>query len=181
MKPSSGLSFVLVAVTGGLLSAGCGDGYIDSDPVGPPGGPSHVAEPGRGFTEATGAVSPVARPVPEDPDISIHQGPSAAGGDILIYDIKNGFVYDGEASHGILLLNVDRFGIRDAADEVVFCRFSDNELLDAQTGEVVYRLSLAAGFAAVYGGRQPTSRGCGRVIAPGVRQPYSRATYRSHS
>jgi hypothetical protein len=81
---------------------------------------------------------------PLDPDFSLHLGPVAATGGILIYDIQNGFVYDGDASAARLLLNVHDGAIFDAADEVILCRFvhaSDGlSVIAADTREPLYVL-----------------------------------------
>jgi hypothetical protein len=81
---------------------------------------------------------------PLDPDFSLHLGPVAATGGILIYDIQNGFVYDGDASEARLLLNVHDGAILDAADEVILCRFVHTSeglsVIVADTREPLYVL-----------------------------------------
>lgn len=104
------------------------------EPLGP--------RPGDGPALAsTAEIGPLARPEPIDPDFAIHLEPTAAGGDgILIYDIQNGFVYDGPAQAGQLLLNVDERTIRDASDTEVLCRFDGAQLFDAG-GNLIYLLA----------------------------------------
>jgi|SRR5688572_22426834 len=73
-------------------------------------------------------------------DLSIWLGPVAAQPDIIIYDIQNGFVYHGQQTPDNLILNVHDGEILDATNTEVYCAFDGDELVDAETGEVVLRV-----------------------------------------
>ena len=79
------------------------------------------------------------KPYPGDGDLSIYQGASTDSPDDLIWDLKNGFIFQGAASSTNLILNDHNGEILDASNSIVYCAMLGNhQLLDVATGEVLF-------------------------------------------
>lgn len=94
--------------------------------------PQEPAGPTRASHQQQVAFSPGG-----DSDYSLWRG-NFGNPDIIDFDVQNGFIWEGPMQQGVLLLNVHRGGIFDAADETLLCRFDDSALIDATTGVVIF-------------------------------------------
>jgi hypothetical protein len=79
------------------------------------------------------------KPYPGDGDLSIYQGTNTDSPDDLIWDLKNGFVFQGAASSTNLLLNNHDGQILDASNTTLYCEMvGAHQLVDVETGEILF-------------------------------------------
>src|SRR5262245_35992969 len=76
---------------------------------------------------------------PGNGDLAIYHGTNTDSPDDLIWDLKNGFVFQGAAGSTNLLLNDHDGQILDATNTVLYCEMiDDHRLIDVATGEVLF-------------------------------------------